>query len=107
MVYDAVVAGLGIHGSSTIAQLAERGKKVIGFEKFQSGGHPHGSSHGRSRIIRQAYFEDPRYVPMLKRSFTLWRKLEELNQTINPSINEKNTNSERLLTMTGGNLLCA
>ena len=59
-VYDAVVAGLGIHGSSTIAQLAERGKKVIGFEKFQSGGHPHGSSHGRSRIIRQAYFEDPR-----------------------------------------------
>lgn len=59
-IYDAVVAGLGIHGSSTIAQLAERGKKVIGFEKFQQGGHPHGSSHGRSRIIRQAYFEDPR-----------------------------------------------
>ena len=31
---------------------------------------------GHSRIIRQAYFEDPRYVPLVQRSFELFRKLE-------------------------------
>ena len=35
-----------------------------------------GSSHGESRIIRQAYFEDPCYVPLLLRAYELWRDLE-------------------------------
>src|SRR5207248_645069 len=35
-----------------------------------------GSSHGLSRIIRLAYFEDPSYVPLLRRSYELWRQLE-------------------------------
>ncbi len=59
-VYDVAVVGLGIHGSSCAAQLAQRGLRVAGFEQFGNGGHDRGSSHGRSRIIRQAYFEDPR-----------------------------------------------
>lgn len=38
-----------------------------------------GSSHGHSRIIRTAYYEDPRYVPLLKRSMELWKILQASN----------------------------
>jgi sarcosine oxidase len=58
-VYDCIVIGLGGHGSAAVAQLAKLGLKVLGIEKYSSN-HCNGSSHGRSRIIRQAYFEDPR-----------------------------------------------
>lgn len=39
--------------------------------------HGQGSSHGGSRIIRMVYQEHPSYVSWLKRSFELWRRLEE------------------------------
>jgi sarcosine oxidase len=51
-----------------------RGRRVLGIEQFQQT-HSRGSSHGRSRVIRQAYYEDPRYVPLLQRSYELWRDL--------------------------------
>ena len=35
-----------------------------------------GSSHGITRIIRLAYYEDPSYVPLLRRAYELWRDLE-------------------------------
>ena len=38
--------------------------------------HTMGSSHGVNRMIRKAYFEDPTYVPLLLRSYELWRDLE-------------------------------
>ena len=47
--------------SSCIAKLAKENKRVLGLEKFTRV-HKQGSSHGRSRVIRQAYFEDPRCV---------------------------------------------
>lgn len=94
---DVIVAGLGIHGSSSCSQLAGRGVKVIGFEKYQKGSHSYGSSHGMSRIIRQAYFEDPSYVPLLKRSFELWRELETAVAANTP---EPST-APKILTMTG------
>jgi sarcosine oxidase len=53
---DVIVAGLGGMGSAAAYELARRGKRVLGLEKF-SPAHDRGSSHGRSRIIRQAYFE--------------------------------------------------
>jgi glycine/D-amino acid oxidase-like deaminating enzyme len=58
-VWDCVVIGLGGHGSATVAHLAKEGYRTLGIEKY-SRNHCNGSSHGRSRIIRQAYFEDPR-----------------------------------------------
>lgn len=58
-VFDCVVVGLGGHGSSTISNLSKNNLKLLGIEKFQRE-HLNGSSSGRSRIIRQAYFEDPR-----------------------------------------------
>ena len=73
---DVIVLGLGAVGSATAMQLAERGLRVRGFDQYAPP-HKLGSSHGRSRIFRQAYFEDARYVPMLMRAYELWRKLEQ------------------------------
>lgn len=42
-----------------------------------SPGHDQGSSHGQSRIIRQAYFEHSDYVPLLLEAYRLWHRLEE------------------------------
>jgi len=73
--YDAIVVGVGGMGSATCWQLARRGKRVLGLEQFDIP-HASGSSHGINRIIRLAYYEDPRYVPLLKRAYELWRELE-------------------------------
>lgn len=73
--HDVVVAGLGAMGSATAAQLALRGRRVLGLERWTPG-HPYGSSHGDSRIIRELYFEHPMYVPLLQRAYALWRELE-------------------------------
>ncbi len=76
MIYDTIVIGLGGMGSATAYQLARRGKRVLGFEQYTSG-HTLGSSHGESRIIRQAYFEGVEYVPLLLRAYELWQQLEQ------------------------------
>lgn len=47
---------------------------MLGLDRFAPP-HPHGSSHGRSRVIRQAYFEDPAYVPLVLRAYERWRAL--------------------------------
>jgi sarcosine oxidase len=73
--YDVIVLGLGGMGSAAAAHLAERGQRVLGLEQFTPA-HDRGSSHGESRIIRQAYFEDPAYVPLLLRSYQLWEELD-------------------------------
>jgi sarcosine oxidase len=75
MRYDVAVVGLGGMGSAILAQSAKRGASVIGLEQFTRG-HDFGSSSGKSRMIRKAYFEDPAYVPLLLRAYDLWRELE-------------------------------
>jgi len=69
------VLGLGVMGAATAAALSRRGLHVIGLEQFGRG-HELGSSLGQSRLIRQAYFEHPDYVPLLRRAYSLWRELE-------------------------------
>lgn len=73
--YHTIVLGLGAMGSATAYHLARRGKKVLGLERFTPA-HDQGSSHGQSRIIRLAYYEDPAYVPLLKRAYELWQELD-------------------------------
>ena len=75
MTYDAIVAGLGGMGSAAAYHLAARGKRVLGLERHAPV-HDRGSSHGESRIIRQAYFEDSAYVPLVLRAYELWEELE-------------------------------
>src|SRR5579863_1877469 len=73
--FDAIVLGLGAMGSAAAYELASRGARVLGIEQFTSP-HDKGSSHGGSRIIRQAYFESPDYIPLVLRAYELWRRLE-------------------------------
>jgi sarcosine oxidase len=73
--WDVAIAGLGAMGSAAAYHLARRGARVIGFDRFAPP-HALGSSHGETRIIREAYFEDPRYVPLVQRALVLWRELE-------------------------------
>ncbi len=72
--YDVIVVGLGGMGSAAAYHLAARGRRVLGLERHEPA-HDKGSSHGGSRIIRQTYFEDPGYVPLLLRAYELWEKL--------------------------------
>jgi len=74
--FDVVVLGLGVMGASAVHQLAGRGVRVLGLDANQRG-HVLGSSHGRSRIIREAYYEAVEYVPLVQRAFVQWRELEE------------------------------
>lgn len=74
--FDVIVIGMGGMGSATVYQLARRGQKVLGLEQFTPP-HNRGSSHGKSRIIRQAYFEHPDYVPLVLRAYELWQQLEQ------------------------------
>lgn len=73
--FDSVVVGLGAHGSAAAAELARRGLRVLGLERFGRG-ETYGSSGGRSRIIRLAHFENPAYAPLAIASWERWLALE-------------------------------
>ena len=73
--YDAMVVGLGAMGAATLAELARRGRRVLGLEQFALP-HARGSSQGGTRIIREAYFEHPLYVPLVQRAYEAWQALE-------------------------------
>ena len=73
--YDVAVIGLGATGSAALRELARRGARAVGIERFTAV-HDKGSSHGETRIIRLGYFEHPSYVPLLRRTYELWRELE-------------------------------
>lgn len=75
--YKVVVLGLGGVGSATLLHLARRGVRVLGIDRFNPP-HTHGSSHGHTRIIRQAYFEHPQYVPLLAECYRGWQELGRL-----------------------------
>jgi len=80
-------------GTSTAYQLALRGQAVLGIDQF-SPPHSFGSSHGKSRIIRETYFEDPLYVPFVKRAYNGWAELQARS-------------GKRVLTRTGGLMIGA
>jgi len=75
-------------GASVTYNLAKRGLRVLNLERFAVN-HKFGSSHGRTRIIRLAYYEDPRYVPLLRRAYDAWREVESQS-------------GKKLLQITGG-----
>jgi sarcosine oxidase len=75
MTFDVAIIGLGAHGSAIAAHGVATGLTVCGID---AGHPPHaaGSHHGESRIIRQAYYEDEAYVPLLLRAYALWDALQ-------------------------------
>lgn len=85
---DIAIVGLGAMGSAVAYHAARRGLSVVGFD-LATPPHNLGSTHGESRIIREAYFENAFYVPIIQRSYDLWSELQE-------------TSDKRLLYTTGG-----
>ena len=73
--FDVVVAGTGGMGAAAAWHLARRGARVLGLDRFPPA-HDRGSAHGRTRLIRLAYYEHPDYVPLLRRAYDLWCDLE-------------------------------
>jgi sarcosine oxidase len=86
--FDAIVVGLGTHGSAAAAALARRGQRVLGIERFGRGATM-GSASGWSRLIRTAHYEHPWLAPLATASWDRWLALER--ETGTP-----------LLTRTGG-----
>src|SRR5580765_920719 len=77
--HDVAVVGLGAMGAAAAWRLACRGASVIGFDRYHPP-HTLGSTHGRSRIIREAYYEHPQYVPIDQRAYDLWAELEAVGR---------------------------
>lgn len=73
--HDVIVAGLGGMGSAVAAHCARGGADVIGLDRYHRA-HDLGSSQGKTRLFRKAYFEDERYVPLLRSAEEGWRALE-------------------------------
>lgn len=73
--FDVVVIGLGAMGSATLYQLARRGIRAIGIDRFAPP-HAEGSTHGETRITRRGIGEGETYVPLAMRSHEIWRELE-------------------------------
>lgn len=67
-------------GSAAAYHLARRGQRVVGIDRY-SPPHTMGSSHGKSRMIREAYFEHPLYVPLVQRAYALWDELGQVAES--------------------------
>lgn len=82
MTYDTIVIGLGAMGAATLLQLARRGQRVLGVDRWDPP-HAWGSTHGDTRITRCAIGEGEQYVPLVLRSHEIWREIEaETGETL-------------------------
>jgi sarcosine oxidase len=72
---DVIVVGLGAMGSAAAWQLARRGARVLGIDRHAPP-HDRGSSHGLTRVTREAVGEGEAYAPLVRRSHAIWRELE-------------------------------
>lgn len=77
--HDAIVVGLGVHGSAALHRLAARGLDVLGLEQYASV-HELGSSHGATRMIRRAY-PHPDWDGLVDTAYRAWAELEEAAKT--------------------------
>jgi sarcosine oxidase len=73
---EVIVVGLGAMGSAACAQLVARGVSVIGIDQYAPP-HRWGSTHGDTRVTREAIGEGREYVPLVRRSHQLWREIEQ------------------------------
>ncbi|WP_279044515.1 N-methyl-L-tryptophan oxidase [Cedecea davisae] len=76
MNYDLIIVGSGSVGAAAGCYATHSGLKVL---MIDSGHPPHdqGSHHGDTRLIRHAYGEGEKYVPMVLRAQKLWDALAE------------------------------
>jgi sarcosine oxidase len=73
--HDVIVLGLGAYGSAAFHQLAKRGARVLGIDRFAPP-HDLGSTHGETRITRLANGENALFTGFVRRSHAIWREIE-------------------------------
>lgn len=76
MVYDLIVVGSGSVGAAAGWYATRAGLKVLMIDSAHPP-HQEGSHHGATRLIRHAYGEGARYVPLVLRAQQLWDELEQ------------------------------
>lgn len=76
MIYDLIVVGSGSVGAAAGYYATQAGLSVLMIDSAHPP-HHQGAHHGESRLIRHAYGEGERYVPLVLRAQTLWDELEQ------------------------------
>ncbi|MEO0973543.1 MAG: N-methyl-L-tryptophan oxidase [Pseudomonadota bacterium] len=74
MPYDIAVVGSGVIGAAVAWQCALRGLRTVLVDRYCAP-HDHGSSHGQTRLLRVAYAEGEKYVPLARRAVELWHEI--------------------------------
>ena len=80
MIYDVIIVGSGSVGAAAGCYATINNLNVLMIDAHHPP-HHHGSHHGSTRLIRYAYAEGDRYVPLLQRSKVLWEALEKTSST--------------------------
>ncbi|ELY3728140.1 N-methyl-L-tryptophan oxidase [Cronobacter sakazakii] len=77
MEYDLIIIGSGSTGAAAGYYATRAGLNVLMTDSAHPP-HQEGSHHGDTRLIRHAYGEGERYVPLVLRAQALWDELGEL-----------------------------
>src|SRR5690606_21103669 len=77
MKYDLIIIGSGSVGSAAGYYATQAGLKVLMIDAHHPP-HSDASHHGDTRLIRHAYGEGERYVPLVLRAQPLWDELATL-----------------------------
>ncbi|WP_044177630.1 FAD-dependent oxidoreductase, partial [Phytobacter massiliensis] len=85
MKYDLIIIGCGSVGAAAGYYATRAGLNVLMTDAHLPP-HKEGSHHGNTRLIRHAYGEGEKYVPLVMRAQQLW---DELNQQSGEAVFER------------------
>jgi sarcosine oxidase len=74
--FEVIVIGGGAWGSAATQHLATRKRKVLCIDRYRPP-HSLGSTHGHSRLINSNAETSSHNLPLIRRSYELWRQLEK------------------------------
>ncbi|MGI8498030.1 MAG: N-methyl-L-tryptophan oxidase [Gemmatimonadaceae bacterium] len=74
-VHDVIIIGLGATGSAAAYDIAKSGARVLGIDRHAVP-HSLGSTNGRAAVLREAWLDGARYVPLARRAARRWKELE-------------------------------
>lgn len=78
MKYDLIIIGSGSVGAAAGYYATRAGQNVLMIDAHMPP-HTEGSHHGDTRLMRHAYGEGERYVPLVLRAQALWDELAQIS----------------------------